>query len=81
VFALPDGVIDFERALTRRLRQQAGALGVEVLASGATVALYGPDLGSYLYPLGVGRDLRWLSYAEASEALERHMVTRSSGDD
>jgi len=42
VFDLPDGVIDLERAMTRRLWQQASPLGVEVLTSGSTFALYGP---------------------------------------
>lgn len=75
----PDHVIDLERALTKRLRRKADPLGVEVRAAGTAFALYGPDRDVYLYPRGVGQDIRWLSYQEASEALVRHIAAPLGG--
>jgi hypothetical protein len=70
----PDGVVDFQRALTRRLQRKADPLGVEVRSAGTAFALYGPDRNVYLYRQGVGGDIQWLDYEVASEALERHIA-------
>jgi hypothetical protein len=79
VIGHPDGVIDLERALARRLRRKAEPLGVEVRTAGTAFAFYGPDRNLYLHPGGVGRDVHWLSYREASETLEHHIAASASG--
>ncbi len=69
-------MIDFEHARTARLTRKAVPLGIEVRSSGRRYALFGPDLGFYLQPVGVSRDLRWLTYDEAIEAVEGHLSGR-----
>lgn len=70
----PPGVIDYARARATRLRRKAAPVGIEVRASGPSFALYGPDRGLYLYQRGTGRAVRWLSYQEATKALEHHIA-------
>jgi hypothetical protein len=70
----PPDVIDYTRARAARLRRKAAPVGVEVRAAGPSFALYGPDRGLYLYPRGLGRTVVWLTYQEATEALEHHIA-------
>jgi hypothetical protein len=74
----PPSVIDYARARATRLRRKAAPVGVEIRASGPSFALYGPDRGLYLYPRGLGRAVRWLTYQEATAALEHHLAAPTS---
>ena len=78
VFDLPPGVIDYARARVTRLRRKAAPVGVEVRTSGPSFALHGPDRGLYLYPRGLGPAVRWLTYQEATEALDHHIAAPTS---
>lgn len=70
----PHGVIDLFDARATRLRRRAAPLGIEVLVAEPSFALYGPDRRLYLYQGGLGRGVRWLTYDEAVEILERHIT-------
>lgn len=71
---LPPGVIEYSRARAMRLQRKAAPVGIQVRASGPSFALYGPDRGLYLYPRGLGQAVRWLTYQEATEALDHHIA-------